>query len=615
VSGGRLPLHLPVVDGESFRSYADRSAADLGMSLSELLVATGVVDDPRVITPPLAYGAVLPGDRLRRFSYATRLLEARIEQMLLSCYHGTVIDLSGVVPSHPSKLSRVAFRRWVYVVGSHACPDCLRELEGAWLVAWKLPWFFACVRHRRLLVDTCPRCRRRLGAGMQDGRSAPTFRSRVPVPGYCGNTLPKGLAGRGRAAASCGQPLAEISSDSVGSYPALLAAQALLNAAMDGAAMTVADAPVASLDYFADLRALCALLLFGCRGDAPPDGPPSSRAAVATYAAERDAKAEARRAVEQEGVDFRRGPRTRYFTPTPRSAALMAAIVPPAVAILAADSPADFVQRMKPYVEAAERRGRAQAMNLPAYFEFSPRLRTAFGQCLAPSMIFTHRAGLHARTVRRPRRYYAFTPAHVPQLLWSDLYASRFAGFFPGRSPDYVRRYCSMALVKLCGTYTWTEAARLLDLHGVNGARFANGMVVALTRGGQADVFAARLHEVAEWLEADLHRVDFAARRRALSDFREIPWPEWSSLCAQAGLHPGRLGGRNRYGAAWLWCHLTLGDHHFAPALHAGPRDTVREVYRRFINVEFPKFQAVLTGYGTCVLAISSPRELPGRTG
>lgn len=153
-----------------------------------------------------------------------------------------------------------------------------------------------------------------------------------------------------------------------------------------------------------------------------------------------------------------------------------------------------------------------------------------------------------------------------------------------------------MALVKLCGAYTWTEAARLLDLHGVNGARFANGMVTALMHGGQADVFAARLHEVAESLEAARHRVDFAARRRALTDFRGIPWPEWSRRCAQAGLHPGRPGGRNRYGAAWLWCHLTLGDHRFAPALPTGPHDTVRVMYWRFINVELVRFRGLLEG-------------------
>jgi hypothetical protein len=572
------------------------------MSLAGFLAVTGIVDDPRVIALPLSYGVALPDDRLRRFSYATRLSEARVEQMLLSRYHGTTLDLSGVDPSHPTSLSRIAVRTWAYVVGSHACPDCVRELGGAWLVAWKLPWSFACVRHRRLLVDACPCCGRRLGAGMQDGRSAPTFRSRVPVPGRCGNPLPKGVAGRGRTAVPCGQPIAEIGSETVEAYPRLLASQALVNTAIEGAPMAVGGTPVATLDYFADLRALCALLLFGCTGDAVPESPRAARQALDMYAAERDRKAEARRALGQEGADFRRGPRTRYFTATPRRAALMAAVVPPAVAILAASSSADLVQQMRPYVEAAERRSRAQAMNLPAYFEFSSGLRTAFGQCLAPSTTFTHRAGLHARAVQKRRRYYGFTPAHVPQLFWPDLYASRFVDFFPGRTADYVRRYCSMALVKLCGAFTWHEAAQHLALHGVNGATSANGMLTALKRGERAEVFARRLHEVASSLENESLRVDFGARRRALSDFREIPWPEWSRLCVGASLHPGKLGGRNRYGAAWLWCHLTLGDHRFAPALQAGPQEAVREVYRRFIKFELPRFKTLLTDYGSRLL-------------
>jgi len=70
---------------------------------------------------------------------------------------------------------------------------------------------------------------------MQDGRSAPTFRSRVPVPGRCGNPLPKGVAGQGRTAVPCGQPIAEIASETVRAYPRLVASQALVNTAIEGA--------------------------------------------------------------------------------------------------------------------------------------------------------------------------------------------------------------------------------------------------------------------------------------------------------------------------------------------------------------------------------------------
>ena len=316
--------------------------------------------------------------------------------MLLSRYHGTIIDLSGFNPDRPTTLSRVTLRTWAYVVGSHACPDCIRE-TGAWQLAWKLPWSFVCVRHRRLLADVCPRCGRRLGTGMRDRRSAPAFRSRVPNPGYCGNPLPKGLPGGAALRCPAVSHLPEIANGSVEAYPGLLASQALMNTAMEGAPVAVGGTPVPALVYFADLRALCASLLFACTEDLFPDTSPAVRQAVDTYAVGRDRKAEARRALGQEGGDHRCGPRTRYFTATPRCAALMAAIVPPTVAILAASSSADLVQRMRPYVEAAERRSRDQVAVLGTYFRFSSQLQTAFDQCLTPSVTFARRAGLHPR--------------------------------------------------------------------------------------------------------------------------------------------------------------------------------------------------------------------------
>ena len=41
------------------------------------------------------------------------------------------------------------------------CPDCLREL-GHCRIAWDMALTVACVRHRRVLMDRCPSCRRAL---------------------------------------------------------------------------------------------------------------------------------------------------------------------------------------------------------------------------------------------------------------------------------------------------------------------------------------------------------------------------------------------------------------------------------------------------------------------
>jgi hypothetical protein len=40
------------------------------------------------------------------------------------------------------------------------CPLCLREDQGRGPVTWRLPWSFACPRHRVLLLDFCPACHR-----------------------------------------------------------------------------------------------------------------------------------------------------------------------------------------------------------------------------------------------------------------------------------------------------------------------------------------------------------------------------------------------------------------------------------------------------------------------
>ena len=101
--------------------------------------------------------------RLRTFARATRLDVAQVKEMLLERYHGRAVDLSGLEPTDAASFRKIALHEWAYFSGSHLCPRCVGEDRGAWQLAWKLPWSFACVRHRILLVDTCPRCGRRTG--------------------------------------------------------------------------------------------------------------------------------------------------------------------------------------------------------------------------------------------------------------------------------------------------------------------------------------------------------------------------------------------------------------------------------------------------------------------
>lgn len=69
---------------------------------------------------------------------------------------------------------------WGRVYGSRFCPDCLAASGGAWKLRWRLVWTFACLQHRCLLVDRCPRC----GGGQ---RYRYRVRHAAARPGQCAN--------------------------------------------------------------------------------------------------------------------------------------------------------------------------------------------------------------------------------------------------------------------------------------------------------------------------------------------------------------------------------------------------------------------------------------------
>src|SRR5260370_8979814 len=76
------------------------------------------------------------------------------------------------------------------------CPLCLREDQGRGPVTWRLPWSFACPRHRVLLLDFCPACprpprpsnARRLAP--QAGRARPPDNPPTAAPPGGGATVP-----------------------------------------------------------------------------------------------------------------------------------------------------------------------------------------------------------------------------------------------------------------------------------------------------------------------------------------------------------------------------------------------------------------------------------------
>ncbi len=240
-------MRTPPLSGESFASYADRLAHDTNAPLLALLRATGLIDEEHEKAIGPGYSIVLAPERLALLASALELPEERVARLFLGNYHGVAVDFTGLDPDDRKSISKVALREWAYFSGSHVCPGCLADSGGAWQLKWKLPWSFACVRHKVLLADTCPQCERRIGMARQDGSSRPRFVSRIPQPGYCANAQPPGIAAIGRAAIPCGQPLTEITAESLSRHPRLLVAQDALDRALEASSASLEGEAVATL--------------------------------------------------------------------------------------------------------------------------------------------------------------------------------------------------------------------------------------------------------------------------------------------------------------------------------------------------------------------------------
>ncbi len=163
----RLPIFVPPGRSESFASYVARLAWAYGQPVRVMLAAAGLMRDLSYESLPYAYGVALSCERRSRFAAAVGLSEDEVSAMLLSHFDGVALDIDQPAGSGRGWLRTLAVREWVYVTGAHCCPKCLADADdtgtsSAWKLEWKLPWSFACTRHRLLLRDHCSSCGQRL---------------------------------------------------------------------------------------------------------------------------------------------------------------------------------------------------------------------------------------------------------------------------------------------------------------------------------------------------------------------------------------------------------------------------------------------------------------------
>lgn len=591
---------LAPVPGEAFGSYVDRLASNHKVIRSVMYRWLGLRENGKYHRIH-GFGILLDQVSLERFSIASQLPRPVIAKMLLSAYDGISIDLSASSYDNPDSVRMWAFSEWAYFCGSHACPHCLGEDHGAWKLAWKLPWTFTCIKHQCYLIAHCPACRTRLSQGTL-GSISPRWGTYVPKPGHCINQRRTNIGGS--LVIPCDYDLVRI--PTIAASLETIRFQRTLDGYLDGASTTILGNVVSSLNYFRELRAMCALVL-RCTEPSDFDHLPNPEAeAFKVFCDERNNI----NASRNESMTQRQNKHIKPFIKTPITPELMAAVVRIAIPILAADAPM-MGKLLQPITKKCRKMSPSNRWTY-VKFGFSEPIATVLVQNLEANSSFDRAFG--GRSIAARAAQFSLQPQNVPTLLWQEEFRRSFSKFFSTGKENTERCFCSMALVKLCRNCTWIQAASELGLNAREGMTVAGIGRVHLRENNARNAFGEALQNLAKRLTDSPPRIDYAARRKILSNLTSIPLELWSEMCHAAGITLRNSKNRSKHAAVWLWAELTGGDWRRAPGM-VGAEDTLRTraVYRVQCKTIIPRVENGLRTYGSQLLRMEKNSDRGSR--
>ncbi|WP_225320932.1 TniQ family protein [Streptomyces luteolifulvus] len=148
--GGSLPISLMPLPGEALQSWIGAYARRLHATNSAFLDAIGLAGAR--MTQMAVRLTAAEADALHR---ATGVPQQALRAMTLEPYDGLAVTI------HPDRRRLMRPPAWRFSAArTRYCPACLAENTGRGPVFWRLPWAFACLTHRALLLDFCPNCHR-----------------------------------------------------------------------------------------------------------------------------------------------------------------------------------------------------------------------------------------------------------------------------------------------------------------------------------------------------------------------------------------------------------------------------------------------------------------------
>lgn len=389
--------------------------------------------------------------------------------------------------------------------GWRFCPHCLGASGGTWLLQWRLMWSFACLQHRCLLAEHCPRCGRRQHAP-QPLHAAP------PRPAHCARPS-RTATGRNRP--RCDADLADTPVTTLAvDHPALVAQQVLVDllAADTGRFGLYASNPTPVPDVLADIRILGRGILSATAGRHLDDLLPAEFAAQYRH--------------QRQSANAQMS----------SSVLTCAAAITAAVTVL---SRPDFGSAAEPLAALPEEVSRYVLhqwtyLDLPAGPSASPVLQalhfTALGDRLSPAAQLQCRLGssfprLHATDTQRQQRLLRALPA----ALWPG-WSLRLSP--PALAHSSSRAVLAAAVLLVGSDLDIAEAAAQLggDLARLN----AIYLLWRLKESPHWPVIRGALATLSDYLNDQGAPIDYA-RRRDLDYRHLLPQDEWDRICGSLG--------------------------------------------------------------------------------
>ncbi|WP_405392441.1 TniQ family protein [Streptomyces sp. NBC_01102] len=551
-----LPIRLAPHPGEALDSWWEAIAHRLGTTTGDVLASMGLL--PRGSARPVDSGilrrlvTLLDADQAAAISWSAGPTPAQAHAMTLARYdqRALVVD---------AQRRRVAARHvWGRARGSRYCPVCLAASGGRWRLDWRLGWSFACLDHRVLLVDACPRCSRM-------PRHFPATTRHPLAPGRCHrpseNDAPP---------TRCGQPFEEVPALTLATGGPVVAAQEIIEKTIASGQADFGvyqDHPQPSLAPFGDLRALACILLRRVPDRLTDFVPPE------ILALHRQPLPEKRRSFDP--VE-----ETRPGRLAPRRAATAALAVTAALHILqhsdvhaAGAALRHLISHVDGSIPLAV--GLQWAHTSPVFdaihlATLAPRLGCPDQLRYRTAHQLPRKPGRSAatRVVERARR--------TPTQLW-PAWSARLSPL-DGALSRTIRPALSCYLLLIGGTGNFTTTARLLNAPVEE--RLGSHMTFRLTKRGHFHGIGLGLLALADYLDQEGSPIDCTRRRTV--DYRDLlPLDTWTQLCRGIDFEAGGVR-CHQFARAMLFERLSGLPATLAPATYAPSTTELRTMLRTF---------------------------------